>query len=143
MIDPESSFLRELQSSLPLRVASARRGVGSFLTFDLTDATGTAACRIWAYLCEWVIFEQGVPLLTASDPAREADTLPFLTERMLLAIDMDPRVPAIIFSFDEVFRLRLTSNTAVYGPFDDLVMFFRPERRVLLFAPQLGFYEAD
>ena len=136
-------LLAELQSALPMQVVAAKRGVGSFITLDLAGKAPESTVHIWVYLSDWVIYQHSNEILTSEVVGPQGAALPCFQGRALLGIELDGDARAIDLFFDQDLMLLLSPNLVHFAPTDNLVMFFRPNRRVLAFSHERGFYETD
>lgn len=143
MDNTQSKLLLEIQKALPLRVIQAKRGVGSFLTLNLGRTNDENACRVWVYLSDWVIRHREAEILTSATIGIEGEPITWLSGQLLCKISFDSAKASIDFSLEDDLHLTLAPNLSVYNDSDNLVMFFRPHRRVLAFSCRNGFHETD
>ncbi len=143
MNDSSAIPLSALQAALPLPVFNPRRGVGSFVTFDLVDRSTNADVHIWIYLCDWEATKCGALVLSSNDQGIEGAPFEPLAGLTLWSISLDPSTGSVTFVFDNDTRLTLVPNLEAYSPDDDLVMFFRRGRKVMAISPQCWVHEAS
>lgn len=143
----------EFRSALPLKVVSARRGFGGYVTLDLGDEKGRDAItgqpqydwHLWVYMCDWDLYKADSRVLwrRESDNALAGAVLEMLNGEMLTAVDHDTADDCFVFSFSGGYRLHLDPDFFDYDGEDDMFMLFRHgDRDALNFAPGKSFYRA-
>lgn len=135
--------MSSLQAALPLPVSNPRRGIGSFITFDLGELSTGTNVHVWIYLCDWVVAKGGACVVSSNDLSKEGAPFDPLAGLMLEQITCEPGNGSIAFVFDHDIRMTLKPNLNAYAPNDDLVMFYRSGRKVLAIAPGCQIYEAS
>jgi hypothetical protein len=143
MAKTSESLFGQLKGELPLRVAQAKRGIGSFITLDMQSVVPKRISHIWVYLCDWKLIRSGTEVLNSTDLGEEGAPLVWFDGRSLLDLHVDHQARTLEFCFDEDLRLHLAPNLTAYEPSDNLVMFFHMNNRVLAFSYANGFYETE
>jgi hypothetical protein len=140
----QTALLAELRSLLPLRVVAAKWGYGSFITLDLAGGSSDASLHIWIYLCSWLIYQGDEKVHTSSSEAGDKGApIACFEGRTLTEIGLDADDRAMDLFLDQDLSLLLSPNLTAFAPDDNLVMFFRPNQRVIAFSPEKGLYETD
>lgn len=137
--------LRSLLEQLPSRtIRVARKGVGSFLTFDVGRQHGSKAVadlHLWIYLCDWELDHLGKPLLSSSSAA---DAFPAALDELvgqdLQAIELGADPGEIAIAFSAGYRLRLRENLDEYEPEDDMLILYPRGAEPICYRAQRGFY---
>jgi hypothetical protein len=132
--------LRRLQERMPLVVAKAAIGVGSFFTLD-SEARNAAEdnVHLWIYLCDWRL-KDGVKLIASSDRdmAECQGVVRGLVSRKILNI-VESNPGRIDLIFDGELRLMLKENLNMYSIEDDMLRIYCGDD-VLGYSGKRGFY---
>jgi hypothetical protein len=128
------------------RTWNAKRGIGTFLTFEIGDEVkpGTGRLHVWVQYASWSLKRRGRELLSSEHHADEyAEPLSWLDGRSLREITTHggggPTVVTITFSND--FELQAFADLENYAPEDDLVSFFESDGGIISVSSELGPYE--
>jgi hypothetical protein len=149
-----SDLLELIMSFLPISIRTAKRGVGSFLTFDMGEEVMDLAVdgekgirkgekiHLWIYLCDWEIFQRDELLLNSIE---EDDQIynrvgKSLIQQKLVRIEKILNVDSFRFVFTNDYQLLLRSNTNVYAEEDELFMVFIDGYSSIVYSPLKGFY---
>lgn len=134
---------------LPLEVAEAKRGWGSFLTFDLAlplklGSTETKpGYTLWIYLSDWEIYENDRLVLDCDetdDQVYRKALHQFLGSKLLyIRIDLDELTAKFFFEHDKI--LSLEPDLESYEEGDDIFMVFdHTSGMVTSMSPKRGVY---
>jgi len=147
MADKRNLFVGDPGIPLPLRIVQAKRGVGSFLTIDLTSVDEAEHADIgtewtlWVYLCDWVFMDRGAEVLNSdcADSAIYERVLEKLVDaRLLQAIAEDNNECCHLF-FSDDFHLSIEDASDVYGSDKDMFKIFGNGSFYASFKPRMGF----
>lgn len=133
MAPSQALFLDHPEIWLPLRVVSAKRGVGSFLTIDLlgedaaTQSDRPIKWMIWIYLSDWVLRDGQTDILDSdcTDNATYVRCLSKLENAVLqraVAVDANETCE---LSFSNGFELFVDDASDIYGDESVMLMIFR------------------
>jgi hypothetical protein len=96
-----------------VRIHTARKGWGSFLTFDgWTHPGSEASVHLWVYLCDWELGLGSECMLDSSetDASKFEATLIGLTGATLMSVTETQR-GRLFLTFDTGYQLEMRSNT--------------------------------
>lgn len=141
------------RAQLPLKVASARRGFGGFITLDFggerardqVTAEPQFDWHFWVYMCDWDLFKNDSRLLwrRESDNALAGAILSQLQGEALTAFDYDEVDDCFLMHFTGGYQLHLDPDFFGFEPTDDLFMLFKfGEPECLSYSPERRFYQA-
>jgi len=123
-------------------IVTARRGVGSFLTFDFklnAESQGREDYHLWIYLTDWLITQNANQLLDSmeeNDAPYEKVLHKFLGKK-LIKFSMKDHI--IKFEFENKLEINLSPDCDFYEPSDELFLFFnRKEKLVTTYTLENG-----
>jgi hypothetical protein len=144
MSHEHDALLGVAEAKLPLRVTGAKRGVGSFLMFDLIEANAHPAPQerwtLWVYLCDWVLLQGGVECLNSDciDNSIYECWLEKLIGADLLKATATADDESCQFVFANGFELILDDASDRYGDQQDLVKVFKNDSFQFSFKSSIG-----
>jgi hypothetical protein len=133
------SYFEALKGAHPWR---ARRGDGSFLTFDFgpklqRDGHRRGKWHLWVYLANWVLTHNGRELANSDSDHRKIDVAVRRLEQVPFSgVEFDADQLETIFLFD-TFRLSVSPADYVDNPDerDEYWLLFLPDERVVTVGP--------
>ncbi len=137
-----------IRESVNLPIWQAKKGNGSFLTFDMGDKVirskrngtnyETGSIHLWIYLCDWKLAANGEVISRSNSTEGEiVAALKYLNGKHLLSIiGLDENTVELKFSGEIV--LTLEGNEAVYEKEDDFFIFYTSKGN-LSYNRQTGF----
>lgn len=140
----ERSPLRfhEIKFSPPARVQGAKRGVGSFLTLELTEAPrrnsdnslpSEPALLLWVYLCDWEL-KRNKEILCDSEQklCGQGDALlQSFSKLSLLRIVVSGSAETATLKFSDGWELELQEASDLYGKGEDLFRLYKGKGLIL------------
>ena len=139
----------EIALPIGAEVLSAKKGQGSFLTFDLRDVDNFPCSKekpdfmLWVYLVDWEIYEEGTRLLDCDviDEKSYYEVLQKFNGIKLVRVDIDVDESSIQFVFEGNMLIILEADLESYTSEDELFMLFDyGQDTVVSFSPDRGIY---
>lgn len=138
-----------INQAINIPIWQAKKGIGSFLTFDMGDRTvvtkknGTTydkgSIHLWIYLCDWEIRSEGHILAKSDSPDNDiTNAVKCFTGERLLAIE---KVTSnrIEIKASKNLVITLAGNNEKYKDEDDFFILYVPGFSVS-YSKKLGFY---
>lgn len=123
-------------------IVTAKRGIGSFLTFDFkldVKRSGQEDYHLWIYLTDWLITQNSKRLLDSeeeSDALYEKVLRNFLGRKLL---NFDVKDHSIKFEFEYGLAITLSPDCDFYEDTDELFLLFsRRENLVTCYTLENG-----
>jgi hypothetical protein len=119
----------------------ARRGHGSFLTFDLgerysDDVGERGEWHLWVYFGDWTLSDGAHVIATnCDDQQRIEEAVARFSGTRLVDVVVDPRSLDTLFEFEHELRLAVGPNSDDEVPDADWWLLFTPGERVLVVGP--------
>jgi len=150
---PAIDRFESFKAMLPMRVASARRGFGGFITLDFGNECGRDQVtgerqfdwHLWIYMCDWDLYKGGSRILwrRESDNALAGAILTQLVDETVVGFDLDTDDDCFLLSFSGGYQLHIDPDFYGFEPADDLFMLFKyGEADCLSYSPKRRFYRA-
>jgi len=137
----ESALFECVEMQLPLRVTAAKRGIGSFLTIELSETEKTnEQWSIWIYLCDWAFLKDENDLLNSDseDGSAYEGTLENILGLRLEGVVAGKGNESCEFTFSNGLLLFVDDASDIYGPRKDLFMLFHGRKCVGAFRSGIG-----
>jgi hypothetical protein len=112
------------------RVVEAKRGVGTFLLFDLANDEVRRRKHpdytVWVYLCDWVIRHGGKDVADSDfeSPVEVDSVLSRLRGETLIDLRLAAKSTSATLDFTGGWQIELQEATDIYEPGSDLVRIF-------------------
>jgi hypothetical protein len=131
----------EIQNLCPMLIVKSKRGVGSFLTFDLVAKFDKSEiAHLWIYMCDWRLWQGEVCLLASNE--LDGERFEYVLNRLigLSFINIrEVRRGEIVFSLTEGYGLEIKANPE-YEREDDLFIFYLDGSSPMAYSLKNSFY---
>ncbi len=143
----ELIFFKDLNKMVakesPLRIYNAKKGIGSFVTFDVNHLSLIPFDRyfmhIWIYLCDWKVFKNKEEILNSDEQSERIffEVMRGLNGKQLLSVNKME---------SEMLQINISDNYKIilfnkqYESEDDWVMIYLNNGKVICYSEAQGLY---
>lgn len=140
--------METVNSYLPATVWNAKKGHGSFITFDLgrlvekKEGKGPEL-HLWVYMCDWrILCDEKLLLSSSVIDDKNKQLLSCFSAKKLLSIDIYNDKNEVVLNFDSKLKVSLDNNNNAYSDEDDFFMLFVEGRGVFSYSKSENFYHS-
>lgn len=137
-----------LNRLLPAQVWNAKKGEGSFITFDMgklveikrknSKVPKGAQLHLWIYMCDWVLLKNGNVILTSDEISENNKSkLDIFSAINFNTLIVNENMKEVNLYFDNDIQLLLKNNES-YSVSDEYFMLFIEGEGVYVFSADKG-----
>ena len=138
-------FSEKINSFLNGEISNVKKGIGSFITFDVGEQSKTYLdgypMHIWIYLCDWRLFHNDKELLNCDEESNEKVRyiLDPLNGKKLTGIKISTD-RSLLIDISGGYTFQLYKNAVEYDDDDDLLVIYLDDGNIISFSDEHGFY---